>query len=69
MAAKDIALKAVSAATQAGYKVAHVEMKGPSRGRSQVLRGIINGGMRVADIRDVTPIPTSGCRPKHARRL
>lgn len=69
LAAKDIAQKAVSAATQAGYRVAHIEMKGPSRGRSQVLRGILGAGMRVVDIRDVTPIPTSGCRPKSARRL
>jgi ribosomal protein S11 len=34
-----------------------------------VLRGLQAGGLKVADIRDVTPVPTNGCRPKAARRL
>ena len=56
-------------AVERGHRVAHVEMKGPSRGRAQVLRGIAVAGLRVVDIRDVTPMPTNGCRPPHARRL
>lgn len=56
-------------AFEAGYRVAHVHVKGPSRGRGSVLRGIQVGGLRVFDIRDMTPMPTNGCRPPHKRRL
>ena len=68
-AATDIARQACQKAVEAGFKVAHVHLKGPSRSRGQALRGIQGGGMRIADIRDVTPTPTNGCRPKAARRL
>lgn len=64
-----VANQAAQRAVSAGHKVVHVELRGPSRGRGQILRGILNAGLRVADIRDVTPLPTNGCRPPHARRL
>lgn len=68
-AGQAVAEQAVNKAVAAGHKVASVEMKGPSRGRGQILRGIMNGGLRVISIRDTTPIPTNGCRPPAARRL
>lgn len=68
-AASDIAQQAVEKAVAAGYKNTHVELKGPSRSRGQILRGISNTGIKIYDIRDVTPMPTNGCRPKSARRL
>lgn len=69
IAAREIGQAAAKKAFEAGYRVSHVQLKGPSKGRSQVLRGIQLGGLNVYDIRDVTPIPTNGCRPKHMRRL
>lgn len=69
MAGKEVAELACKKAFESGHRLAHVHVKGPSRSRSVILRGILSGGLEVKDIRDVTPIPTNGCRPKHARRL
>jgi len=68
-AGTDIARAAAQKAFERGFRVSRVHLKGPSRARGQVLRGLQAGGLRVADIRDVTPVPTNGCRPKAARRL
>lgn len=68
-AARDIGENISKRAFELGYRVAHVELKGPSKGRSQILRGLLSGGLKVYDIRDVTPMPISGCRPKSMRRL
>lgn len=68
-AAKGIGEAIAKRAFEAGYRLAHVRLRGPSRGRSSMLRGLLAGGLRVADIRDVTPMPTNGCRPRAARRL
>lgn len=68
-AAAEIGEKAAKKAYDAGHRIAHVHVKGPSRSRGVILRGITVGGLKVLDIRDITPQPTNGCRPKHARRL
>jgi small subunit ribosomal protein S11 len=69
VAAREIAENVGKKAIESGYKLSHVHMQGPSRGRSQVLRGLTSAGLKIADIRDVTPMPTNGCRPPHTRRL
>lgn len=69
LAAREIAESVSKKATDLGFKIAHVHLKGPSKGRSQILRGIQMGGLKIADIQDVTPQPTNGCRPPHMRRL
>ncbi len=61
--------QAVAKAVAKGHRASHLQFKGPSRGRGQVLQEVIKAGIRVLDIRDVTPTPTKGCRPPHARRL
>jgi small subunit ribosomal protein S11 len=68
-AARDIGEQIARKAYDLGYRVSHIRLKGPSRGRSQVLRGLISGGLKVYDIKDITPMPTNGCRPKTMRRL
>ena len=68
-AAQRIAQNAASGAVSAGYKNSHVLFRGPSAARGQVLLGLASGGLTIYDIKDVTPLPTNGCRPKHARRL
>ena len=68
-AAKSIGETISKKAVEAGYRLAHVKVSGPSRGRSSMLRGLVTGGLRIADIRDVTPMPTNGCRPPAMRRL
>lgn len=69
LAAKEMGENVAKKAIDQGFRMAHVHMKGPSRNRSQVLRGILGAGLSVYDVKDVTPIPTNGCRPPHARRL
>ena len=69
IAAAQIGKAAARKAAEAGHRMCHVHVKGPSRGRGQVLRGITMGGLRIVDRRDVTPLPTNGCRPRHSRRL
>ena len=64
-AASEAAKKAVAA----GYRRAHLELKGPSAGRGELLSGILETDMTVVDIRDTTAVPTPGVRQKKARRL
>jgi len=61
--------QAVKKAVFKGHRVCHLEIKGNSQGRGQVLRGILGAGMKVKSIRDTTPVPTPGVRPPAARRL
>jgi len=68
-AAVEVGEKAAKKAFDAGHRISHLHVKGPSRGRGGVLRGLASGGLKICDIRDITPQPTNGCRPKSARRL
>lgn len=68
-AARAVATRAAEAAVAAGHRAAAVHFRGPSRARGQVLFGMRAAGLAVVAIRDVTPVPTNGCRPKAARRL
>jgi len=68
-AATDIAKNAAQKAVEKGFKITEVRLKGPSRSRGQILRGIQGAGMKISEIRDLTPMPTNGCRPPAARRL
>ena len=68
-AALDLGAAVGARAYAKGHRTVRVELKGPSRGRAQVVRGLVSAGLQVHDIRDVTPMPTNGCRPKAMRRL
>jgi len=52
-----------------GLKQAEVRVKGPGAGRESAVRAIQGLGIEVLKIRDVTPMPHNGCRPKKARRV
>jgi len=52
-----------------GLKSAEVRVKGPGQGRESAVRAVQGLGIDVTVIRDVTPIPHNGCRPKKARRV
>jgi len=69
VSARDVGVSIAKKAAEKGFQLSHVHLKGPSTGRSQLLRGLVAGGLAVHDIRDVTPAPTNGCRPPKARRL
>lgn len=64
------------AAEQAGRKAAdhgmkslEVQVKGPGSGRESALRALQAVGFQITSIRDVTPIPHNGCRPRKRRRV
>lgn len=57
------------AAYDSGMRSVAVELKGPGAGRESALRAIAGVGLRVTQIKDVTPIPHNGCRPPKRRRV
>ena len=48
---------------------AHVYVKGIGAGREQAIRGIVNSGIDLIAIYDITPVPHNGCRKPKARKL
>lgn len=52
-----------------GLKEVEVRVKGPGSGRESAVRAVQGLGLEIVAIRDVTPIPHNGCRPKKARRV
>jgi len=62
-AAQDCAQKAYDL----GLRKVEVFVKGPGSGRESAIRTIQNSGIEVTLIRDVTPLPHNGCRPKRRR--
>jgi small subunit ribosomal protein S11 len=57
------------AAMEHGMKTLEVEVKGPGSGRESALRALQTVGFNITAIRDVTPIPHNGCRPRKRRRV
>jgi small subunit ribosomal protein S11 len=52
-----------------GLRRVHVRVQGPGSGRESAIQALASAGLRVASIRDVTPIPHNGCRPPKKRRV
>lgn len=65
IAARDAAKKA----KEMGIKEVEIRVKGPGSGRDSAIRAIQATGLTVTSIKDVTPIPHNGCRPKKQRRV
>ena len=57
------------AAMEHGMKTLEVEVKGPGSGRESAIRALPTVGFNITAIRDVTPIPHNGCRPRKRRRV
>jgi small subunit ribosomal protein S11 len=67
-AAQLAAEKAAKEALELGLKRVEVRVRGPGGGREAAIRSLTLAGLDVSAIRDVTPIPHNGCRPKKRRR-
>jgi small subunit ribosomal protein S11 len=65
VAAEDAGRKA----QEHGMRVLEVEVQGPGSGRESALRALQSIGFQITSIRDVTPIPHNGCRPRKRRRV
>ena len=68
-AAQVVSQDACKQAMAHGLKEAEVRVKGPGSGRESAVRAVQGIGIEVKAIRDVTPMPHNGCRPKKARRV
>jgi len=68
-AAQQAARVAAGKAREVGMREIDVFVKGPGPGREAAIRSLLNEGLRVTSITDVTPIPHNGCRPPKKRRV
>ncbi len=68
-AAQSAGEKAAIIAKENGMQHIDVFVKGPGPGRETAIRAIQAAGIDVVSIKDVTPIPHNGCRPRKRRRV
>ncbi len=65
LAARDAARKGM----EHGLRQVEVYVRGPGSGREAAIRSLQGSGLAITSIRDVTPIPHNGCRPRKRRRV
>lgn len=68
-AAQTTAETAARKAMDQGLREVHVFVNGPGVGRESAIRSLGALGLTVRSIKDVTPIPHNGCRPRKSRRV
>ena len=68
-AASQAAERAARAAQDFGLQKVEVLVHGPGSGRETAIRSLQVAGLEVIRLRDVTPVPHNGCRPKKKRRV
>jgi small subunit ribosomal protein S11 len=68
-AAQQAASSAARVAMDLGMRKIDVRVKGPGSGRDSAIRSLQATGLQITSIRDVTPIPHNGCRPRKRRRV
>ena len=68
-AAQQVAQDAARQAMSHGMKEIEVRVKGPGSGRESAIRALQAIGMEISSIKDTTPIPHNGCRPRKKRRV
>lgn len=68
-AAQTVVEAAVQKAQNYGLREVNVFVKGPGAGRESAIRALGSKGLKVRSIKDITPIPHNGCRPKKTRRV
>jgi small subunit ribosomal protein S11 len=68
-AAQVASQNAAQIARDSGMRTVDVQVKGPGGGRESAVRALSASGLSIKSIRDVTPIPHNGCRPRKRRRV
>ena len=68
-AAQQVAQDAARQAMSHGMREIEVRVKGPGSGRESAIRALQAIGLEISAIKDVTPIPHNGCRPRKKRRV
>ena len=68
-AAQLAAQGAAQRAKEHGLRQVEVYIRGPGSGREAAIRALQASGISVTGIKDVTPVPHNGCRPRKRRRV
>ncbi len=68
-AAQQVAQDAARQAMSHGMKEVEIRVKGPGSGRESAIRALQAIGLEITTIKDVTPVPHNGCRPRKKRRV
>ena len=68
-AAQQVAQDAARQAMSHGMREVEVRVKGPGSGRESAIRALQAIGLEINAIKDVTPVPHNGCRPRKKRRV
>ena len=68
-AAQQVAQDAARQAMSHGMREIEVRVKGPGSGRESAIRAFQAIGLEITTIKDVTPVPHNGCRPRKKRRV
>ncbi|MGA2854364.1 MAG: 30S ribosomal protein S11 [Verrucomicrobiota bacterium] len=68
-AAQQVAQDAARQAMAHGMKEIEIHVKGPGSGRESAIRALQAIGLDISAIKDVTPVPHNGCRPRKKRRV
>jgi small subunit ribosomal protein S11 len=68
-AAQQVAQDAARQAMSHGMREVEVRVKGPGSGRESAIRALQAIGLEISAIKDCTPVPHNGCRPRKKRRV
>jgi len=68
-AAQQVAQDAARQAMAHGMREVEIRVKGPGSGRESAIRALQAIGLEISSIKDVTPVPHNGCRPRKKRRV
>lgn len=68
-AAQQVAQDAARQAMAHGLREVEIRVKGPGSGRESAIRALQAIGLEINAIKDVTPVPHNGCRPRKKRRV
>ena len=68
-AAGVVALNVSKKAREMGMERVEVLVKGPGSGRESAIRSVQAAGLKIISVKDITPIPHNGCRPRKKRRV
>ena len=60
---------ALRKAMDSGLREVSVITRGPGSGKEAAVRTIANMSVRIKSIKDITPVPHNGCRPRGRRRV
>lgn len=52
-----------------GLHEVSVLVQGPGSGRESAIRAVQAAGLTITSVRDITPVPHNGCRPRKRRRV